>query len=595
MQVTADRPKSPVSRSQPTSGGGYLSSSAGLLLILAAAAALRLWGINHGLPFVYLTDEIMEVKRALQLGAGHFDYDRAFKGGLFYLLFVGYGALFAVWRLAGEIRSTGDYLFRFAADPTPFWMIGRVTVALIAIVNIFLVYRLGKKLGDRRVGILSALFLCFALDHHTESQSITVDVLMVTLLTATFLYLVEIERMGRRRDYLLTSLFAALAVMTKLPAIVVLLPILLAHVRRTRGEGLGAAAALTDRRFLFAICLFLGVTAIGNPGFFEAFVRAVEVRLGLLSEPTLTQSAEPFRLRTTNVWVYYVRAMGASMSPLIFAAALPGLVVGLWRRDRAAISIALFCFVFYLFICVPQREDHVYPRYTLPVQMLLSVVAARFLVSIGRGLPHGRLGTGVRALAPLLLIVPGALQIVRYDMTLTRTDTRTLAKRWIEENIPAGSRILVKGSGYRPSPDTVALWNTAENVEAHLNRLKGDDPRWRETSRYSRRKDSFHIAHLSVARMREGYDLAFFGSDAFPYRSLDEYLDMGVEYIVIDRVEAQGFLNEEGSGRFPEVMRFYERVGRDPRLELIREFTPRGNPGPALELYRVREGPDVGG
>jgi hypothetical protein len=55
-----------------------------LLLIILGAFALRIWGIDFGLPHIYHTDEWFEVKRALKLGVGVFDFERVAKGGYFY-------------------------------------------------------------------------------------------------------------------------------------------------------------------------------------------------------------------------------------------------------------------------------------------------------------------------------------------------------------------------------------------------------------------------------------------------------------------------------------------------------------------------------
>ena len=55
-----------------------------LWLVLVVALLIRLWGIGYGLPFSYVNDEYHEVMRALQLGAGSFNFDRIGKGG-FYL------------------------------------------------------------------------------------------------------------------------------------------------------------------------------------------------------------------------------------------------------------------------------------------------------------------------------------------------------------------------------------------------------------------------------------------------------------------------------------------------------------------------------
>jgi hypothetical protein len=50
----------------------------------------------------------------------------------------------------------------------------------------------------------------------------------------------------------------------------------------------------------------------------------------------------------------------------------------------------------------------------------------------------------------LLVFVPNLLNSLRLDWVLSQADTRTLAKRWIESNIEAGSRIAVEWPYHTP-------------------------------------------------------------------------------------------------------------------------------------------------
>jgi len=110
------------------------AKSAGLLLlaVLCLAAFLRLWGIDYGLPHQYLHDENVEVVRALRLGAGQYDwsFDRAQRGGYFYILFLEYGFYFLGLWIAGKVQGAGDFALHFVQNPAPFFFMGRLTTAL---------------------------------------------------------------------------------------------------------------------------------------------------------------------------------------------------------------------------------------------------------------------------------------------------------------------------------------------------------------------------------------------------------------------------------------------------------------------------------
>ncbi len=107
---------------------------AGILLV---ALLLRLWNLDHGLPFAYNADEAEHfVPKAVGmfddgLDPGYYENPSA----LTYLLFLVYGV--------GQVRDLGDTAFLTA----------RVVVALIGTGVVALVYWAGTRFFERRVGL----------------------------------------------------------------------------------------------------------------------------------------------------------------------------------------------------------------------------------------------------------------------------------------------------------------------------------------------------------------------------------------------------------------------------------------------------------
>lgn len=574
----------PLLRARPSPAGpsGLRRLTFALIAIAAVALLVRWWGAQYGLPFIYSTDEGFEVKRALQLGAGHFDAGRAFKGGLFYLLFVEYGIYYAILTALGQVHSAGDFLQRYFEDPTPLWLMGRLTVGLMGALTVLLVYRLGSKLYGTAAGILAALFLTFSLDHVRSSHWIGVDIPMTALLVAALLTLIEMERTGSIRSYLLTALFAALSTLTKLPAVLLLVPITLVHLRRARLEGKGVLGAWGDRRFLYGVLLFLAVTLVGNPGFFAAFGELIAERAGLRTAPAGVPE-ETYSVRAGNIWLFYVRSLVQSLGLPVLLSALALVVVRFRRATLSEAAIGLFVLLFYVSLCLPHLESRVYARYTLPMQAVLVVAAGGTLSELARRAGARRWLPLAAALCLIFMVPP----VLSYDRAMTRTDSRTSAKNWIEATIPAGASIVIEGSGYTPSHTTVPLYNSRQNVERILRRFRERDAAWQGRSVYADRKDRFHGAYLAMLEHRKTFDLILCGTETFPYRSLDEYIEMGAEYLVVQRETAERFLREENAARYPQVAGFYRQVGTDPRLDRIRVFPPDGSLGPTVEIHRV--------
>jgi len=187
---------------------------------------LRIWGIDFGLPHIYHTDEWFEVKRALKLGAGVFDFERVSKGGYFYLLFVEYGIYYAILKILGLVKSGDEFLFNLFRDPTNMWLIGRVTTAIIGTLNCWFVYLLGKHAFSKTVGLFAALLLAIHLIHVKCSHFITVDVPLTCFITICFLIMFWNSSKPKftKLHYCLLGFFVAFAIMTKIPGAVIFFP-----------------------------------------------------------------------------------------------------------------------------------------------------------------------------------------------------------------------------------------------------------------------------------------------------------------------------------------------------------------------------------
>src|SRR4051794_13844617 len=125
-----------------------------LALILAGALALRLWGMRHGLPYVYNADENAHfVPRAIGM-FGH-SYNPGYfinPPGFTYAL---HALFWAVWGGDGVQRE-------FAADPGRVFAVGRGLSALAGTVSVGLLAWAGARMFDRTVGLAAGALLAVA-------------------------------------------------------------------------------------------------------------------------------------------------------------------------------------------------------------------------------------------------------------------------------------------------------------------------------------------------------------------------------------------------------------------------------------------------
>jgi hypothetical protein len=551
-----------------------------MTLLLTAAFALRLWGIWFGLPFSYHPDEYHEVFRALELGSGGFNLDRTGKGGYFYVLFVEYGFLFVALKIAGIVDSAQDFARYYFRDPSSFYLIGRATTALIGTLNVYLVYRLGSRAYSVGAGLLAAVFLAFDFLNTEHSHFVTVDVPMTCLATGALLFAVRMVTGGGPRDYKVAALFAALATTTKLPAILLLIPLVIAHYYYVKQQDGAARNFFLGRDLWWAAGIFVGVLAITNPGLFlrVPFGMMFSGAEGMDPEVIEGEFVDTMLAVGPNLFAYYWDAFVNSMGWPLLIVSLAGSVYALWKRTPTDVMLVAFAAVWYVVFCATDSALY-YPRYMLPVIVVLTVFA-------GRALYDGWIRTG-QLIAPRRFVVPR--QIVAFtvivvavispvyatitnNILLTQEDTRTLAKEWFENNVPGGSKVLIEGLTIEPTGHTVPLHDSAENLREILEYYKGIGDRGKVT--YLQFK-------LQVIPKRT-YDLELMQHAEL--KSLEDYKAAGVQYLVI---RPESLENSRKSGA--AALAFFEALRTDPDVSLIKSFRldPQSRTGPAIDVYRI--------
>lgn len=541
-----------------------------LALVLAMAFGLRIWGIWFGLPFSYRADEYHEVFRALELGSGGFNLDRTGKGGYFYVLFVEYGLLFVALKLAGIVDTVQDFARYFARDLSSFYLLGRATTAIIGTVTVFLTYRLGARAYSTAAGILAALILAVDFLSVEHSHFVTVDMPMTCLATATLIFAVRIAMEGRPGDYKWAALLAALATTTKLPGILLLLPLLIAHGHIARRHGGGARHFFASRDLWWAAAIFVVVLAVTNPGIFVNPPLPAMFGFAGVAETGYDDEAleEIGLLVPRNLFVYYISVLGESMGWPLLIISLAGVLYALWRRTIVDVLLVSFAFVFY--IVFSSTDSHLYyPRYMLPLIVVLSLLAGRLLAIAWPA--NGRGKQLIAACVVASLVFLPAYRSIGNNYLLTRMDTRTIAKEWFEDNIPAGSRVVIEGQKIEPTRLTVPLQDTAENMRGNIRYYKSREPG----------KAKYLDFKLQV-QDGKSYDLMYVTQKSL--QPLEVYKNAGEQYVVV-RPEALALSRKVGL----EGPDFLQALRNDPQVSLLKRFEsdPATRPGPDIEIYRI--------
>jgi 4-amino-4-deoxy-L-arabinose transferase-like glycosyltransferase len=543
-----------------------------LMLILFIALSLRLWGINFGLPHLYHTDEPKEVVRALQLGAGSFNFSRIGKGGYFYLLFFEYAVYFLILKISGAVTTGADFARLYFTDPSGFYLIGRITTALIGVLNVFVLYLLGKKVYGARAGMLGAIFLAVNFLHVQSSHYVTVDVPMTCFVTITLLFAIQMVRTGKLLYYALGFFFASCAIITKIPAAVVLVSLLIAHFFVAKKDEKWIKEFFFSKNLIIVLFVFVIILIIGNPGILLNYKYITNFVLITFfgKSRELVEGAALISREPVNQWLYYFAALKESMGlPLLVISAV-GLGFGLYKHDKEDVILISFCLIYFFLLCISTDTKHVYARYIIPILPILALMSARLIDDVIQR-PIFKKRRYLSIILICAVLVQPLFNIVSENYFISHKDTRTSAKEWIEKYIPENSTILIEGSRTFVSALTAPLKNSEENIMKNMLFYKANES---TKAKYL----EWYLKFLNG----KTYDLVTIGDHEI-VKGLDYYKRQGVEYIVW-RPE------DPNIQRSANYKRLAEQLYGDQDIVLIKKI--EGNkfnkPGPTIEIYHVQ-------
>ncbi len=480
---------------------GRLWAWCGLALVLCVALGLRLWGIKEGLPYVYNIDE-----------AGHFVPKAVtmFSDGLNPRYFVNPPALTYVLHFVLDVWFGGAHGVRseYARHPGEVFLVGRVTVALLGTAAVWMLYLLGARLLDRRIGLLAAAieavaFLPVSYGHLALNDAVTVLPLTLSLFGSA-----GVMRYGRKRDYALAGIGLGLACASKYTAGIAIVPLAVAtathyldsidgtRVRPVRGHSPGAHATREPpgRRVMLGVVL-AGVCAlvsflIANP---YALLDFKLFYSELAHQSSLSDEAQGKLGAPKEIGIfYYLWSFSWGLGWVPALAALGGAIT-VWRRHARVGWLLVPAAI--LFLGFMGLQDRYFGRWLLPIFPIACVLAAYFAsrlvrVVVEKAMPPECAGgmrvvadpkapeieggasvSSVRATAsgvpaggqtprsssrrrylPLLagaliaimLLAQGVVYSIHNDLVLSRADTRNITRAWMVAHVPRGTSIVVE-------------------------------------------------------------------------------------------------------------------------------------------------------
>jgi len=544
-----------------------------LFLIVVVGFLLRFWGIGFGLPNLYHQDEKVTMGIALGFGSGDLNPHYFWHPNLLhYLLFFVYGVYFLFGKVVGWFPALSDFEREFFMNPSSFYWLGRFVVGvLFGTATIGATYALAKKLFQARIALIAALFLSLLFLHVRNSHYIRHDIPVTFFIIVSLFSYISLLENPKRSRYFFAGFLTGLSISTNWNAFLLVPFFFIVHIFNTK----------ENQTRLFSVSFLLGLVMIPITLFLTSpFVffdgPTLQGEFSHLLARALGDRNESARIYDFR---YLFEILPIGIGTLFMITGFIGLGSSFMKPKKGILLIASFAMSYY-FLFEILKSKH--PPYIIPLLPFLCIFSAVFLESIVRVVKISSTWRNVLGVLMIgILILPSAMASIRHNILLTRKDTRTLAREWIESHLQEGTKIALERylsiESWVPSLKETDLQNKIILGELkHQNPTKG---KIREKRlQYPSQGPKYTLIDISG---RESYFPEYENFYDFP--SLKQ---KGVHYVVLSSFWVDQFSNSQ---KYPKESRFYESLDREAKL--IKVFDPRDRKGTSSKFQYGVHGP----
>jgi len=409
---------------------------------MIVALVPRLIGVDWGLPRVYHPDEPNYISKVLimvqtgDLNPQWFNYPSLF----LYLLIPGVILVFIRGVARGIFVHIEDLvsaqmvvLGTGTTDIPLLYIIGRLEMTFCGLLNVYLIYNLGREIFDHRTAIVASVLLAIMPTHILASHYYRPDALVTLMATAAVYASSRVYRFARWGDYLVAGILAGLTATSKYNGGIVLIALWGAHLLR-RGT-------LLDLR------LWVG-TVMAGVGF------VIGTPFALLDMPSwLNGMAWEVRHYyvlghagaegdVSSIWYIRKLILNTGLIPVL---ALMSFAVESIKRRGLMIVLAIFPIAYFVLIATARVHTTIALTPLLP---LLSLFAARgfmlFWEWIKRKIARSLFLNVFTVVSLLALLMVPFIQTIRTVYHFAQPEIRTIAEEWMKEHLPNGARIAAE-------------------------------------------------------------------------------------------------------------------------------------------------------
>lgn len=528
------------------------------------AAGLRLWSLNHGLPYAYNLDERAHfVPHAVAMTGG--DLNPGY--------FINPPALTYLFAAYLSVIGLGGVDQWFADDPGAVFLAARVVAVAFGVGAVAATYAAGREWFDRRAGLVAAAIMAVAFLPVFYSRLALNDGPGVLPCALALWASAIVLRTGSTQALLAGGAAVGFAASLKYSDGAVVIALVAAAF---------LSPELSFKRALKGLVLAgtvsLAVVIVTNPYLFAdwgTFTNDLDRQRKFASGAALLGQPE------RNGWLYYVTssrwALGVIPGLLAVAGGIVLLVKG---RRREAFVLGSLVVLYWLYM---GSQSRFYARWMLPLYPTLAILAAYAITQIKQRVIFG--------VVVALALLPSAYTTVRNAVVLGREDTRSQTRDWLVANVPQGTKVafepvaptewygVTPGGGAKADP--ARQWERFNRSQAIIDELARDYRGARRTANFQNYERTLTPGLVDIYR-REGVCWVVTGSTQY------------------GRAQAE-------PQRAPEALKYYRELRREadvafktsptggklPRYQVDTSFNyvdgAVDRPGPEMIVYKLRD------
>jgi hypothetical protein len=411
-----------------------------LIALLLAATLVSLWGLQKMLPVVQDVDEYTFVDAALRVAAGG-NWNPGFFGHPGSTTIYPLALLARGWHALTQQGTT--LAAHYAADWWEYYFLGRLLSVAYHLLTLPLIVLVGRRAFTQNIGLAAAWFYTlysYVILHAKMVRTDSAGTFFALL--ALYLTLCVLERPTVARQAA-AGAAVGLAVASRY-FLAVLGPVLLA-AQAIAFRRQAAAERRFWRTFAPAWIAAALAFALSTPYLFLDFETAFA---NLRSEARTTHLGADGLSPLGNLAWYAAVALPEMIKWPQVIVALAGLIVVLRRPRAGALLVLGYAALFVAAVSLSSLHWH---RWLIPVLPVVALLAATGVEAAARAaarlLGKAQWANALFVAGVVAVAIWPASRVAVLDLRHANGNTRLIARAWMLENLPPGSRILQEPYG----------------------------------------------------------------------------------------------------------------------------------------------------